>query len=140
MLVRDDDRTVGEYDLGFEKTARAAAEPFGEHPVPSSKNKAPGTDGSTPAPLHESTLAIRHLFVHIQPDRSPFDRNRRDTRTRTTGRNELFMRRQLPHLVRPDQERIRRVRSTEIVVTGPFYDQPYPVFSSEVDRRDDIGR
>jgi hypothetical protein len=56
----------------------------------------------------------------------------------TSLRNEIVMQDDQVHAPRPDQQRIRCIRSAEIAMAAAFYDQPQIVVAGEIDRGNDV--
>src|SRR5207302_7264531 len=84
-----------------------------------------GAHGRAPAALDVSAVLERDFLVRFEPARPCLDGDGGlcGLGLWAAPRDECILRRDPPHLVRPDEERIGRARPAEIVVSSALDDQ-----------------
>ncbi len=106
---------------------------LGETSEPTTLNQTCHAHGRASPALHVRTTLGSNGFVRLHPDRSSADgHGRLRMSTVTPLRNKRRVHCDVIHVPRPNQQRIRRVRSSLIAVAAAFHDQAQIVFASKV--------
>ena len=116
------DTTVGGDDLKLEDASGTRAEPLRVRPETAAEGKAAaGADAGAPAALDVAS-SFRRGAVGLEPAVAGTGRERLYGRCAAwrAGGYEGFMNGDLAHRVRPNQQRVRRARASEVVVPGAF--------------------
>ena len=129
-------------DLRFEKAACRRSVVFGEAAKAAALDEPRNANGRASPALDVAAALRHHGLVDVHPDAASADADRRargdaaDAADADKGVVQLDG----IHAPRPNEERIRRVRITEVAVTAALDHQPQPVLAREVHGRSDICR
>ncbi len=136
------DPAIRGHDLGLQQIRRRGSVPLGPAAEAAAADQARDADRQAATALHVTAALRRHRVVGVAPDLACADADRglRRHLPSATPRHECVEHLHLIHVMRPHQQRIRRVGGALIAVSGAFHHQPQMMFAREIDGGGDVGR